>query len=94
MSKKCIPIFVANPPDLVISPFHDVEYHEPLDVIYFNSTLLDLVDIDFFNSAGIFVNSKKTVKGSVNEGGIRVPAIIYYKGVLEDAISNQFIWYE
>ena len=29
------------------------------------------VDIDFFNSAGIFLNSKKTVKGSVNEGGIR-----------------------
>ena len=34
------------------------------------------VDIDFFNSSGIFVNSKKTVKGSVNEGGIRVPTII------------------
>ena len=34
------------------------------------------VDIDFFNSAGIFVNSKKTVKGSVNEGGIRVPTIV------------------
>ena len=33
------------------------------------------VDINFFNSAGIFVNSKKTVKGSVNEGGIRVPSI-------------------
>jgi arylsulfatase len=33
------------------------------------------VDIDFFNSAGIFLNSKKTVKGSVNEGGIRVPTI-------------------
>ena len=33
------------------------------------------VDIEFFNSAGIFVNSKKTVKGSVNEGGLRVPTI-------------------
>ena len=33
------------------------------------------VDIDFFNSTGIFENSKKTVKGSVNEGGIRVPTI-------------------
>ena len=31
-------------------------------------------------------------KGSAYEGGIRVPAIIYYKGVLEDAISNQFIF--
>ena len=33
------------------------------------------VDIDFFNSTGIFVNSKNTVKGNVNEGGIRVPSI-------------------
>ena len=33
------------------------------------------VDIDFFNSTGIFVNSEKTVKGNVNEGGIRVPTI-------------------
>ena len=33
------------------------------------------VDIEFFNSAGVFVNSKKTVKGSVNEGGLRVPTI-------------------
>ena len=32
-------------------------------------------DIHFFNSAGIFVNSKNTVKGNVNEGGIRVPTI-------------------
>ena len=33
------------------------------------------VDIHFFNSTGIFVNSKNTVKGNVNEGGIRVPTI-------------------
>ena len=33
------------------------------------------VDIHFFNSTGVFVNSKNTVKGSVNEGGIRVPTI-------------------
>lgn len=33
------------------------------------------VDIQFFNSTGIFVNSNKTVKGNVNEGGIRVPTI-------------------
>ena len=39
-------------------------------------THLSQVDIDFFNSSGIFVNSKKTVKGSVNEGGIRVPTIV------------------
>ena len=31
-------------------------------------------------------------KGSAYEGGIRVPAIIYYKGVLEKAKSSQFIF--
>ena len=34
------------------------------------------VDINYFNSAGIFLNSEESVKGSVNEGGIRVPTII------------------
>ena len=38
-------------------------------------THVEHVDINFFNSAGPFVNSKYTVKGSVNEGGIRVPTI-------------------
>jgi len=49
-------------------------------VIIFTSdngpTHVEQVNIDFFNSAGIFINSKKTVKGSVNEGGIRVPTIV------------------
>ena len=38
-------------------------------------THVEQVDTSFFNSTGIFVNSKNTVKGSVNEGGIRVPTI-------------------
>ena len=38
-------------------------------------THLEQVDINFFNSTGPFVNSKNTVKGNVNEGGIRVPTI-------------------
>ena len=33
------------------------------------------VDIDFFNSTGIFMNSSSSVKASVREGGIRVPTI-------------------
>ena len=33
-------------------------------------THVEHVDINFFNSAGPFVNSKNTVKGSVNEGGL------------------------
>ena len=33
----------------------------------------------------------KGSKGSTYEGGIRVPAIIYWKGVLEKSISFQFL---
>jgi len=52
-------------------------------------THLKQVDIDFFNSTGIFVNSKKTVKGSVNEGGIRVPTIATWpKRIKSGSISD------
>ena len=39
-------------------------------------TWVDHVDYKFFNSTGKFVNSRKTMKGSVSEGGIRVPMIV------------------
>ncbi|MBN09671.1 MAG: N-acetylgalactosamine-6-sulfatase [Flavobacteriaceae bacterium] len=52
-------------------------------------THLNQVDIHFFNSAGIFVNSKKTVKGSINEGGIRVPTIATWpKRIKSGTTSN------
>ena len=38
-------------------------------------TFLEEVDTDFFNSAGILNGSRDRLKGSVNEGGIRVPMI-------------------
>ncbi|MBT4961124.1 MAG: sulfatase-like hydrolase/transferase, partial [Flavobacteriaceae bacterium] len=38
-------------------------------------TWVDHVDYKFFNSTGKFVNSRRTMKGSVSEGGIRVPMI-------------------
>jgi len=38
-------------------------------------THVEHVDTKFFNSARPFVNSKNTLKGNVNEGGIRVPTI-------------------
>ncbi len=54
------------------------QYHNTL--IVFSSDngpthLSKQADIYFFNSTGVFQNSKNTVKGNVNEGGIRVPTI-------------------
>lgn len=45
-------------------------------------------DIHFFNSTGIFVNSKNTVKGNVNEGGIRVPTIASWPKRIEAGTSS------
>ena len=55
-------------------------------------------DIHFFNSTGIFVNSKNTVKGNVNEGGIRVPTIATWPdkingGRLSDHPSTFYDYY-
>ena len=51
-------------------------------------THVSQVDIDFFNSTGIFVNSKKTVKGSLNEGGIRVPTIASWPKKIKAGVKS------
>ena len=50
-----------------------------------------VVAADILNSRGNTLGLKGS-KGSTYEGGIRVPAIIYYKGVLEKSLSNQFFF--
>jgi len=47
------------------------------------------VDYNFFNSTGIFVNSRDTMKGSVSEGGIRVPMIASWPNTIKSgSVSN------
>ena len=50
---------------------------------------VDHVDYNFFNSTGKFVNSRGTMKGSVSEGGIRVPMIASWPNKIKSgSISN------
>ena len=50
---------------------------------------VDHVDYNFFNSTGKFVNSRRTMKGSVSEGGIRVPMIASWPNKIKSgSISN------
>ena len=46
---------------------------------------------DILDSKGNTLGLKGS-KGSAYEGGIRVPAVIYYKGILEKSLSNQFFF--
>ena len=50
-----------------------------------------VVASDILDSRGNTLGLKGS-KGSTYEGGIRVPAIIYYKGVLEKSLSDQFFF--
>ena len=62
----------------IVSKLKEMGKYENTLIIFSSDngpTHVGQVDIDFFNSTGIFVNSEKTVKGNVNEGGIRVPTI-------------------
>ena len=54
-------------------------------------TYLNQVDSNFFNSTGIFVNSRNTMKGSVNEGGLRVPMIASWPSKIKEGSSTNHI---
>ena len=46
---------------------------------------------DILDSKGNTLGLKGS-KGSAYEGEIRVPAVIYYKGILDESLSNQFFF--
>ena len=54
-------------------------------------TWVDHVDYNFFNSTGKFVNSRFTMKGSVQEGGIRVPMIASWPKKIKPSSSSDHI---
>ena len=54
-------------------------------------TWVDHVDYKFFNSTGKFVNSRKTMKGSVSEGGIRVPMIVSWPKKIKPGSKSNHI---
>ncbi len=52
---------------------------------------VDHVDYKFFNSTGKFVNSRSTMKGSVSEGGIRVPMIASWPNKIKAGSKSNHI---
>ena len=62
----------------LVSKLKEIGQYENTLIIFTSDngpTWVDHVDYNFFNSTGKFINSRRTMKGSVSEGGIRVPMI-------------------
>jgi arylsulfatase len=51
------------------------------------------VDAVFFNSAGPFPEKADRIKGSVYEGGIRVPLIAHWPNKIKAAITSEYLGY-
>jgi arylsulfatase len=54
-------------------------------------TWVDHVDYDFFNSTGKFTNSRRTMKGSLSEGGIRIPMIVSWPDKIKPGSKSNHI---
>tara|TARA_A100001011_G_scaffold51106_1_gene49074 strand:- start:966 stop:2525 length:1560 start_codon:yes stop_codon:yes gene_type:complete len=83
----------------IINTIDSEEILDETIIIFFsdNGPVFDIDPIaatiapDILDSKGNTLGLKGS-KGSAYEGGIRVPGIIYYKGVLEKSVSNQFFF--
>ncbi len=75
----------------IILKLKEIEKYENTVIVFTSDngpTHVNQVDIDFFNSTGIFLNSKNSVKGSVNEGGIRVPTIVTWPSKIKGGTKS------
>ena len=76
----------------IIAKLKEIGQYENTLIIFTSDngpTYLNQVDYEFFNSTGIFINSRNTMKGSVNEGGLRVPMIASWPNKIKSgSISN------
>jgi arylsulfatase len=78
----------------IIAKLKEIGEYENTLIIFTSDngpTHVPQVDYEFFNSTGIFVNSRNTMKGSVNEGGIRVPMIASWPNEIEPGTSSDHI---
>ena len=78
----------------LIEKLKEVNQYENTLIIFTSDngpSWVDHVDYKFFNSTGKFVNSRGTMKGSVSEGGIRVPMIASWPNKIKAGSKSNHI---
>ena len=81
----------------IVAKLKEIGEYENTFIIFSSDngpTHVEHVDINFFNSARPFVNSKNTLKGNLNEGGIRVPTIAVWPKVITPGSKSKSTFYD
>ena len=78
----------------LVSKLKEIGIYENTLIIFSSDngpTWVDHVDYDFFNSTGKFINSRRTMKGSLSEGGIRIPMIVSWPDKIKPGSKSNHI---
>ena len=78
----------------LVSKLKEIGIYENTLIIFSSDngpTWVDHVDYDFFNSTGKFTNSRITMKGSLSEGGIRIPMIVSWPNKIKPGSKSNHI---